>query len=109
MIENLRIAVIINEPDDEVYRLGCFVAEGMWDAGAEVRVRRVALPLSEQPAGTGRGWTELLDELDDVPEADVEDIGWADVVFFPGGTLSLERDHRPHAGLASRELDVEAN
>ena len=109
MIENLKIAVIINEPDDEVYRLGCFVAEGMWDAGAEVRVRRVALPLRERPAGAGRGWTELLDELDDVPEADVEDIGWADVVFFPGGTLSLESGRRSGAVLASRELDVDAN
>jgi hypothetical protein len=94
-MENLKIAVIINEPDDEAYRLGCFVAEGMWDAGAEVRVRRAVLPASGESgggksAGSGRDWTTLLDELDDIPEADAEDIGWADVVFFPGGTLSLD-------------------
>jgi NAD(P)H dehydrogenase (quinone) len=94
-MENLKIAVIINQPDSEAYRLGCFVAEGMWDAGAEVRVRRAVLPEIGTPAGSERDWTELLDELDDVPEAAVEDIGWADVIFFPGGTLSLDTAHQP--------------
>src|ERR1700737_1331217 len=95
MVENLKIAVIITAPDSEAFRLGCVVAEEMWDAGAEVRVRRAAMPPSDIRTAVGRRWAELVEELDDVPEADAADIGWADVVFFPGGTLSLDTVPRP--------------
>lgn len=90
MVESLKVAVIINGPDREAYRLACVVAESMWDAGAEVRVRRAAFSRTDRSLLPNEAWGELIEELDDVPEADTADVGWADVVFFPGGTPNLD-------------------
>jgi multimeric flavodoxin WrbA len=63
-------------------RLALAVAEGAWDAGAEVRVRRVerlALPAGAQSSPE---WEELLRETEEVPEASAEDLNWADAVIF---------------------------
>jgi NAD(P)H dehydrogenase (quinone) len=77
MPEPIRVAVIMDGADRDAYRLACAAAERAWDAGAEVRVRRVSAPVG----GGDASWRTLLDEMDDVPEAKADDIAWADVVF----------------------------
>jgi NAD(P)H dehydrogenase (quinone) len=82
MFESVKVAVIVDAADHEGYRLACAVAERAWDAGAEVRVRRVSTPSESGIGGPHASWSALLlDESDDVPEARPEDIAWADVVF----------------------------
>jgi NAD(P)H dehydrogenase (quinone) len=81
MVESVKVAVIVDGVDGEGYRLACAAAERAWDAGAEVRVRRLSVPNGRDAGGAGASWSELLGEGDDVPEARPEDIAWADVVF----------------------------
>jgi NAD(P)H dehydrogenase (quinone) len=81
MVESVKVAVIVDGVDGEGYRLACAAAERAWDAGAEVRVRRVSVRKGQAADRAGASWSELLGEGDDVPEARPEDIAWADVVF----------------------------
>jgi NAD(P)H dehydrogenase (quinone) len=86
MVESVKVAVIVDEMDGEGYRLACAAAERAWDAGAEVRVRRVSGTRARDAGWAGASWSEQLGESDDVPEARPEDIAWADVVFcYPNG------------------------
>jgi NAD(P)H dehydrogenase (quinone) len=82
MFESMKVAVIVDEVEGESYRLACAVAERAWDAGAEVRVRRASTPSESGAGGRRASWSTLLGESDDVPEAQPEDIAWADVVFY---------------------------
>jgi hypothetical protein len=81
MVESVKVAVIVDGVHGEGYRLACAAAERAWDAGAEVRVRRLSAPNGRGADRAGASWSELLGESDDVPEARPEDIAWADVVF----------------------------
>jgi hypothetical protein len=63
-------------------RLALAVAEGAWDAGAEVRVRRVEQLTPPAGAHSDLEWAEVLREAEEVPEASAEDLTWADVVLF---------------------------
>lgn len=58
------------------------VAEGAWDAGAEVRVRCVQHLVPLEGAHLTPDWIDVIGEAEDVPEASAEDLTWADAVFF---------------------------
>jgi NAD(P)H dehydrogenase (quinone) len=83
-----KVMVMYYGADDlEGCRLALATAGGAWDAGAEVRVRRVnrAARSADGPgahAGAEPGRAELLREAEDAPEASAEDLRWADAVLF---------------------------
>jgi hypothetical protein len=75
-------------------RLALAVAEGAWDAGAVVRVRRVEQLAPPAGARSESEWGELLREVEELPEATAEDLTWADAVLF--GTSGPDGDVRTH-------------
>ena len=82
MFENMKVAVIVEVADREIYRRACAVAEQAWDAGAEVRVRCTRAWNEKEIGGPDAGWSAL--DVDDVPEVRPGDFEWADVVVYGG-------------------------
>ena len=94
MLENVRVAVIVEAADLEAYRRACAMAERAWDAGAEVRVRRARAWGETELGEPDASWRALPCAEDDVPEVEADDIGWADVVVYGAGRGCLESAKR---------------
>jgi NAD(P)H dehydrogenase (quinone) len=77
-----RIAVIYYSATGNVHALARAVAEGAADEGAEVRLRRVAELREEMLISFKQYWGRHRSELEDQPEAQLEDIEWADGIAF---------------------------
>jgi NAD(P)H dehydrogenase (quinone) len=79
---SLKVAVIYYSATGNVYRLARAVQEGAQEAGAEVRVRKVRELAPEEAIKSNQGWYDHYMETQDVPEAELEDLDWADAVVF---------------------------
>jgi NAD(P)H dehydrogenase (quinone) len=77
-----RIAVIYYSATGNVHALARAVAEGAADEGAEVLLRRVAELREEMLISFKQYWGRHRSELEDQPEAQLEDIEWADGIAF---------------------------
>ncbi|QYJ14289.1 NAD(P)H dehydrogenase (quinone) [Rubrobacter xylanophilus DSM 9941] len=77
-----RVAVIYYSATGNVYALARAVEEGAREAGAEVRFRKVRELAPEEAIRSNRGWYEHALETQDVPEASLEDLEWADAYVF---------------------------
>lgn len=77
-----RIAVIYYSATGNVHALARAVAEGAADEGAEVRLRRVAELREEMLISFKQYGGRHRSELEDQPEAQLEDIEWADGIAF---------------------------
>ena len=74
-----RIAVIYYSSTGYVHALAQAVAEGAEEAGAEVRLRRVAELAPREAIDANPRWQAHVDATHEaVPEAAVEDLDWAD-------------------------------
>jgi NAD(P)H dehydrogenase (quinone) len=77
-----RIAVIYYSATGNVHALARAVAEGAAGDGVEVRLRRVAELTPEMLISYKQHWGRHRSELEDQPEAALEDLEWADGVAF---------------------------
>ena len=77
-----KVAVIYYSATGNVYRLAQAVEEGAKEAGAEVRFRKVRELAPEEAIRSNRGWSDHLLMTEDVPEADLDDLDWADAYVF---------------------------
>lgn len=77
-----KVAVIYYSATGNVYRLARAVEEGAKEAGAEVRFRRVRELAPEEAIESNKGWYDHALETQDVPEASLEDLEWADAYAF---------------------------
>jgi NAD(P)H dehydrogenase (quinone) len=73
-----RVAVIYYSATGNVYGLARAVEEGAKEAGAEVRFRKVRELAPEEAVRSNRGWYDHALMTEDVPEASLEDLNWAD-------------------------------
>ena len=80
------VVVYFGAADFRGCRLALAVAEGAWDAGAEVRVRCVERFLPPNGVHSAPEWVELFRETDGVAEATAEDLTWADATVFGSAT-----------------------
>ncbi len=78
----VKVAVIYYSATGNVYRLARAVEEGAKKAGAEVRFRKVHELAPEEAIKSNEGWSAHALETQDVPEADVEDLDWADAIVL---------------------------
>ncbi|WP_273842415.1 NAD(P)H:quinone oxidoreductase [Rubrobacter calidifluminis] len=78
----VRVAVIYYSATGNVYRLARAVEEGAREAGAEVRLRKVRELAPQEAIKSNQGWYEHSLETQDVPEASLEDLEWADAFVF---------------------------
>jgi len=103
MYVRAKIVVIYSGGADlRACRLALAVAEGAWDAGAEVRVRCLRSLAPLEGARFTPQWAEVLGETEGVPEVTIEDLTWADVAIAPDvgdpdGSLAREGVKVPSA------------
>lgn len=82
-----KVAVIHYSSTGNVYRLARAVEEGAKEAGAEVRFRRARELAPEAAIKANPDWWEHYQEVQDVPEAESDDLEWADAYVFGTPTL----------------------
>ncbi|MEE6262842.1 NAD(P)H:quinone oxidoreductase [Plantactinospora sonchi] len=82
MLADARLAVIYYSATGTVYRLAQAFVDGAADAGAEVRLRRVAELAPEHVIDAKPAWRAHLDATADVPLATLDDLRWADGYAF---------------------------
>jgi NAD(P)H dehydrogenase (quinone) len=76
------VAVIYYSSTGNVHALAEALAHGAADAGAEVRLRKVAELAPAEAIDSNPAWRAHLDATADVPEATHEDLRWADAYAF---------------------------
>ncbi|GAA4894803.1 NAD(P)H:quinone oxidoreductase [Streptomonospora salina] len=77
-----RIAIIYYSSTGNMHRIAEAFAEGAADAGAEVRLRRVAELAPAEAVDANPAWRAHLDATAHVPEAGHADLTWADGYAF---------------------------
>ena len=78
----VKVAVIYYSATGSVYKLAQAVAEGAEEAGAEVRFRKVHELAPEEAIKSNQGWSDHALMTEDVPEAQLDDLDWADAYIF---------------------------
>lgn len=77
-----RVAVIYYSSTGNVHKLARAVEEGAKEAGAEVRFRRARELAPEAAMKANPAWWEHYQEVQDVPEAESDDLLWANAYIF---------------------------
>jgi len=77
-----KIAVVYYSSTGNTHQLAQAVAEGAGEAGAEVRLRRVAETAPDAAVDSNPAWRAHLDAVADVPLAEPGDLEWADGYAF---------------------------
>lgn len=83
---NVRTAIIYYSATGGTYKLAQAIAEGAREAGAEVRVLKVRELAPEEAIASNAGWAAHRQETQDVPEASLADLEWADCIIFGAPT-----------------------
>jgi len=78
----VKVAVIYYSATGNVYKLAQAVEEGAKEAGAEVRFRKVHELAPEEAIKSNQGWSDHALMTEDVPEAQLDDLDWADAYIF---------------------------
>ncbi len=78
----VKVAVIYYSATGSVYRLAQAIEEGAKEAGAEVRFRKVHELAPEEAIKSNQGWSDHALMTEDVPEAELDDLEWADAYIF---------------------------
>jgi NAD(P)H dehydrogenase (quinone) len=78
----VKLAVIYYSSTGTTYRLARAIEEGAQGAGAEVRLLKVKELAPEEAIASNEGWSQHRQESQDVPEATLDDLTWADAIIF---------------------------
>jgi len=78
----VKVAIIYYSSTGTTYRLARAVEEGAKEAGAEVRLRKVKELAPEEAIASNEGWAENVRATQDVQEATLDDLTWADAIVF---------------------------
>lgn len=77
-----KVAVIYHSSTGNVHALAEALAGGASDAGADVRLRRVAELAPEEAIDSNPVWRAHAEATADIPAATLEDLRWADAYAF---------------------------
>lgn len=77
-----KTAVIYYSATGSTFRLAEAIAEGAYDAGGDVRLRKARELAPEEAIASNAGWSAHRLETQLVPEASLDDLEWADVLIF---------------------------
>ena len=78
----VKLAVIYYSSTGTTFRLAQAVAEGAQGALAVVRLRKVKELAPEEAIASNEGWSQHRHETQDIPEATLDDLTWADAIIF---------------------------
>jgi NAD(P)H dehydrogenase (quinone) len=79
---SVNVAVIYYSATGAVYRLAEAAAQAADKAGALVRLRKVRELAPDEAIASNAGWAEHRLQTQDIPEAALDDLEWADVLLF---------------------------
>jgi NAD(P)H dehydrogenase (quinone) len=82
----VKCVVVYYSATGTTYALARAIEEGAKSAGAEVRVRKVRELAPEQAIASNQGWAAHRLETQDVPEATLADLEWADAIVMGAPT-----------------------
>ena len=82
MMSNVKTAIIYYSSGGTNYQLAQWAAEGAKEAGAEVKVLKVAETAPQAAIDSNPGWKAHVEATQDVPEVTLEDLEWADAIIF---------------------------
>lgn len=75
-------SVIYYSATGTTYQMALAAAEAAEKAGAEVRLRKVRELAPDEAVASNDGWAAHALATQDIPEASLEDLDWADAVIF---------------------------
>jgi NAD(P)H dehydrogenase (quinone) len=78
----VKVAIIYYSATGTTYALARAVEEGAKGAGAEVRLRKVKELAPDAAIQSNQGWAAHRKETENVPEATLDDLEWADALIF---------------------------
>jgi len=78
----VRVAIIYYSSTGTIYRLATAAQIAAEQVGAEVRLRRVRELAPLHAISSRPEWAAHVDATAEIPEADVDDLRWADVYLF---------------------------
>jgi NAD(P)H dehydrogenase (quinone) len=78
----IRTSVIYYSATGTTYQMALAAAEAAEKAGAAVRLRKVRELAPDEAIASNEGWAAHHLATQDVPEAGLDDLDWADVVIF---------------------------
>ncbi|KEP30873.1 hypothetical protein B4134_3868 [Bacillus safensis] len=81
-MENVKLAIIYYSSTGTNYQMAKWAEAGAKEAGAEVKVLKVAELAPEAVVASNPAWKAHLDETKDVPEVQLSDLEWADAIIF---------------------------
>lgn len=79
---NVKCAVIYYSATGTTYRLAQAIEEGAKSAGAETRLRKVKELAPEEAIASNEGWSAHRHETQNLPEATLADLEWADAIVL---------------------------
>lgn len=78
----VKVAVIYYSATGTTYALARAIEEGAKGAGAEVRLRKVKELAPEEAIQSNQGWAAHRKETQEIPEAALDDLVWADAIIL---------------------------
>jgi NAD(P)H dehydrogenase (quinone) len=82
----IKVAVIYYSATGITYQMAQAASEAAGEAGADVRLRKVRELAPEEAVRSNSGWAAHHLETQEVMEAQLDDLSWADVVIFGSPT-----------------------
>ncbi len=79
---SVNLSIIHYSATGTTYALARAIEEGAQEAGAEVRFRKVQELAPEEAIRSNKGWVEHRRNTQDVEEATLDDLEWADAMIF---------------------------
>ena len=83
---NTKVAVIYYSATGTTYQLAKAIEKAAQNKGAEVRFRKVRELAPEEAIKSNEGWSQHRLETQDVPEASLDDLEWADAIILGSPT-----------------------
>jgi len=82
----VKLAIIYYSATSTTYQLARAIEQGAQQAGAEVRFRKVKELAPDQAIQSNQGWAAHALETQNVPEATLDDLEWADAIVLGAPT-----------------------
>jgi NAD(P)H dehydrogenase (quinone) len=85
-VTELKTSIIYYSATGSVYAMAQAAAKAAEHAGSEVRLRKVRELAPEEAIASNEGWAAHARQTQDVPEATLDDLDWADLLILGAPT-----------------------
>lgn len=85
-MDKVKVVIVYYSATGTTYEIAKGIEEGAKSAGAEVRLCKAKELAPEEAIASNEGWSEHRLETQDVPEATLEDLRWADAIILGAPT-----------------------